>query len=58
MDTIRPLTRAEVADLFKVSTKTVDRWVKAGLITPVKIRGSVRFIAADVEALLTKDIGA
>ena len=48
------LTTEEVAGIARVSTQTVNRWAKAGIL-PV-VRPSlrvVRFRRADVEALLT-----
>lgn len=46
-------TRREVAELLKVSVRTVERWEAAGLITPLRIGGTVRFRAEDVDALVT-----
>lgn len=60
----RPLTRSEVARLFRVDTKTVVRWQQAGklqsFVTP---GGHHRFDRATVEALAnararTPDSGA
>jgi excisionase family DNA binding protein len=31
------MTRKEVAALFKVSDRTIDRWAKKGLLTPSRI---------------------
>jgi DeoR/GlpR family transcriptional regulator of sugar metabolism len=56
-------SRAELAELFRVSAQTVIRWEQAGLLTAVHLcSGSVRysreevdrFIAAQTEARPTK----
>ena len=33
----------EVATLFRVSPRTVVRWIRAGYITPIRIGATVRF---------------
>ena len=46
------LTRAEVADLYRVSTDTVARWEKRGYLTPIKLPGGlVRYRAEQVHSL-------
>jgi len=49
----RLLTAAEVADLFRVSVKTVGRWGRSGAL-PLRrtIGGHHRYLQADVHALL------
>jgi len=54
MDTKQTMTRLEVAAALKVSTKTVVRWEKAGLLPAIRIAGSVRYSADDVEALISR----
>lgn len=51
------LTRTETAQHLRVSPPTVDRWVREGRLTRYKLAGqqSVRFLRADVEALVTPD---
>jgi excisionase family DNA binding protein len=48
------LTRAELADLLRCSTSTVDRIVRRGLLRPIRVvpGGAVRFKVEDVERLL------
>lgn len=47
------MTPREVADVFRVSPKTVTRWAKAGLISTVKtLGGHRRFRRADVNDFL------
>lgn len=49
----RLLTPGEVADLFRVSPKTVARWASAGKITAVRtLGGHRRYRQAEAEALL------
>lgn len=46
------LTPEEVAALFSVSTKTVSRWAKRGILPGLKTPGGHwRFYAADVERM-------
>ena len=47
------LTRRGLAAVLKVSVRTVDEMVAAGEITPVRIRGLVRFCLAEVVRELT-----
>lgn len=55
------MTPAEVATLFRVDPKTVQRWAKAGKIPrEAQIRtlgGHRRFLAATIQALLNGDGG-
>ena len=37
-----------VADYFAVTSKTIRNWVEAGVITPIKIGGTIRFKPEDV----------
>jgi excisionase family DNA binding protein len=47
------LTPAEVALLFRVTTKTVTRWAKAGKLASVRtVGGHRRYSRTEVEALL------
>ena len=50
----RLLTRAELAEVLRVSTRTVDRLAERGVLRPVRLvpGGAVRFRTDDVEALL------
>ena len=45
--TDRWMTRTEAADTLGVSTKTIDRYVLAGLLTKVTINARVTRISAD-----------
>lgn len=47
------LTKAEAAQRLRVSIRTLERYVAAERITPLRTPGGrPRFIAAEVEALL------
>jgi excisionase family DNA binding protein len=48
------LTRAELAKLLRVSTRTVDRLARRGVIEPVRFApgGRVVFRSDDIERLL------
>jgi excisionase family DNA binding protein len=48
------LTKADVARLFRISTKSVERWVRDGrLPPPVKLSGrTLRFRQADITKYL------
>jgi excisionase family DNA binding protein len=48
------LTKADVARLFRISTKSVERWVRDGrLPSPVKLSGrTLRFRQADITKYL------
>ena len=49
----RLMTPGEVADLFRVSPKTVARWASAGKITAVRtLGGHRRYPEAEAQALL------
>lgn len=51
------LTPGEVAELFRVSSKTVARWAKAGKLTSIRtLGGHRRFSEAEVRALLAKEL--
>lgn len=45
-------TRREVADLYKVSVMTVMRWERAGLLRPIRIKRSIRYLQSDVLKLM------
>ncbi len=46
------LTKAEVAHLARVKPRTVDSWVQAGILRPVKVGPRLnRFLLSDVEKL-------
>jgi len=48
------LTTAEVAWRFRVDTKTVTRWTRAGKLTAIRTPGGQRrYRLGDIEALLT-----
>ena len=49
------LTVSEVADLVRVSTMTVYRWVDDETLPSVKIGGTIRFHRSDIEAILAAD---
>lgn len=56
------MTKKEVAHLFKVSTSTIDRWVKSGLLKCVKLgknvqQGRVYFYHSDILSFQNKNYG-
>lgn len=51
----RLLTPGEVAELFRVSPKTVARWASAGKITAVRTLGGHRRYRADEAQALLED---
>ncbi len=48
------VTRFEVADLFGVSTVTIDSWTKKGRLTAYRIGNRIRYNRTEVEQSLTK----
>lgn len=46
------MPRGDLPSIFHRSTRTVDRWLAAGVLTPVKVGGSTYVVAAEIEALL------
>jgi hypothetical protein len=48
----RLLKKREVAEILSCSTREVDRYVIAGLLTRVKILGTVRFRWSQVQLLM------
>lgn len=49
---IELLTKAETAQTFRVSLKTLNRWAEAGILQPIKFGRTVRYRAEDVRALV------
>ena len=45
------LTRQQTAERFQVSVMTLHRWEKAGLLTPIRIEGTIRYRLEDIENL-------
>jgi predicted DNA-binding transcriptional regulator AlpA len=51
----RLLRRADVIERCDISDATVDRWIKAGYLQPIRLgRRIVRFLASDVDRLVTE----
>jgi excisionase family DNA binding protein len=48
----RYLTKSEVAEMFSVTSRTVELWMRRGLIPFVKIGRTVRFRMQDINAHL------
>jgi excisionase family DNA binding protein len=48
------LTRRGVADRYRVSVRTVDRWLAARLIPAIRLGRCLRFDAAQVDAALAR----
>jgi excisionase family DNA binding protein len=46
------LTERDGAELFSVSVRTVRSWARAGELTPVRIGGTTRYPAAQIEHLI------
>jgi len=46
------LTRKEVAEKMRVSYPTLKRWADNGLISSIKIGGTIRYKLTDIEKLL------
>jgi excisionase family DNA binding protein len=51
-DNSRLMTKREIADYFRVSTRTIDRWSNAGKIRKIKVGGDARFKSEEVAKLL------
>jgi excisionase family DNA binding protein len=49
------LTRPAVAELLKVSTRTVDRLKGSGQLGYVRVKGGIRFSLLDVARFLAKN---
>ena len=54
----RLLSKKEFAEQFRVSERTVERWVERGWLTKVRIGGVVRFRPEDGEALVQRGLVA
>lgn len=46
------LSKADVANMFGVSSRTVDNWVSRGHLKPTRVGGLVRFSLVDVAHLV------
>lgn len=51
-DLPRPLSKREVADLFGCTTRTIQNWVRAGLLTPLPLPRGPYFSREQIMALL------
>jgi len=47
------LTRKEVCKILRVSYPTLKRWADSGVISSIKIGGTVRYEKAEIQRLLT-----
>ena len=52
----RLITKKMVAQRLCISTRTVDRMVKASLLQKIFLHGSVRFREQDIEEIVEKGI--
>ena len=43
MENVRYLSKEQVAALFEVSVSTINRYIKEGLLSPIKVGKFVRF---------------
>lgn len=50
----RFFTASEVADLLKVTPRTVRRWIAEGLLPVVRFQRTVRIDRSDLEAFITR----
>jgi excisionase family DNA binding protein len=50
-------TKADVAKLFQVTTRTIDAWMARGLLPYLKIGRTARFSLADIETYLRHNCG-
>ncbi len=50
------LTPVQVKSILRISTSTVWRWKRAGLITPVKVAGLHRYRKSEIMALLNHQV--
>lgn len=51
------MTMKEVAELARVSSSTISRWVSSGKIPAIVLpSGQIRFVREDIEAMLTPTI--
>ena len=62
LDELQMISKKEVASAMKVSTSTIDRWVKAGLLKCVKLgkdvqQARVYFHLGDVVEFKNKNYG-
>lgn len=48
------LTKREVADFLSISLRTVDRMIADQQITPIRIRGQVRFDPKEIQAIIER----
>jgi excisionase family DNA binding protein len=48
----RYLTKPQVAEMFQISTRSVDDWMKKRLLPFAKIGRTVRFRASDIDACI------
>jgi predicted site-specific integrase-resolvase len=46
------LTEVEVADLFGVTARTIRNWAATGHLSPLRIAGTTRYRAAEIQALI------
>lgn len=52
------MTRQDVSRTLNVTLATLWRWAKIGYLTPVKVGTKVLYRVSDINALLTKKMGA
>lgn len=49
------LSRQEVADILTVSTRTIARWERKGLLSPIRLSSRIiRYSREEVDALLAE----
>lgn len=53
----RLFTTAEVAEMARVSPRTVARWARVGRLQSVPMPGGLRYCESVVRALLTEGVG-
>lgn len=46
------LTRQEIADRLRVTTRTIDRWIKQGKLKSIKVGGVVRITEEEYQKFI------
>jgi excisionase family DNA binding protein len=53
---LRLYSRSELSEILGVSIRTVDRWADEGVITRIKIGGTVRFSGRELQGKLFTEL--
>jgi prophage regulatory protein len=53
------VTKPQLAAKFQVSERTIDNWIRSGIIPkPTRIGRTVRWLRSEIEAVVAKQHGA